>query len=253
MPADTKNETSADATVRPYLPTEIEPRWQRRWEEDGLYVASTDSDAAEVLRAGHVPVHLGRPAHRALVQLRRRRRPRPLQADARLQRPDADGLRRLRAAGRERRHQQRHPPVHLDDGQHRAHGEPVKTMGGMYDWSQELATCLPEYYRWNQWFFLKFYEQGLAYRAKAPVNWCPKDQGVLANEQVIDGRCWRCGTPVIRARPGAVVLPDHRSTPTSCWTSRRSTGPSASRRCSATGSAAPRASSSTSRSTGSRT
>ena len=63
---------------------------------------------------------------------------------------------------------------------------------------QELATCLPEYYKWNQWFFLKFFEQGLAYRAKAPVNWCPKDQGVLANEQVVDGRCWRCDTPVIR-------------------------------------------------------
>ena len=71
-------------------------------------------------------------------------------------------------------------------------------MGGMYDWSKTLATCLPEYYKWNQWFFIKFFEKGLAYRAKAPVNWCPKDQGVLANEQVIDGRCWRCDTPVIR-------------------------------------------------------
>ena len=75
---------------------------------------------AEVLRAGHVPLHLGRPAHRPLVQLRAGRRPRPLQAHARLQRPDADGLRRLRAARRERRHRPGHPSVHLDDGQHRA-------------------------------------------------------------------------------------------------------------------------------------
>jgi leucyl-tRNA synthetase len=74
----------------------------------------------------------------------------------------------------------------------------LKTIGGMYDWSKTLASCLPEYYKWNQWFFIKFFEQGLAYRAEAPVNWCPKDQGVLANEQVKDGRCWRCDTPVIR-------------------------------------------------------
>ena len=114
---------------------------------------------------------------------------------------------------------------------------------------QELATCLPEYYKWNQWFFLKFYEKGLAYRAKAPVNWCPKDQtrpGQRAGRRRPLRALRHAGHP---ARPGAVVLQDHRSTPTSCWTSPRSSGPSGSRRCSATGSAAPRASSSTSRST----
>jgi leucyl-tRNA synthetase len=70
-----------------------------------------------------------------------------------------------------------------------------RTMGGAYDWSKEVATCLPEYYRWNQWLFLQFYKQGLAYRQKAPVNWCP-NHGVLANEQVHNGRCWRCGAAV---------------------------------------------------------
>jgi leucyl-tRNA synthetase len=74
----------------------------------------------------------------------------------------------------------------------------IRLMGTGYDWSREFATCQPEYYRWNQWIFLRMYEDGLAYKREAPVNWCPKDQTVLANEQVEDGRCWRCGTLVER-------------------------------------------------------
>ncbi len=75
--------------------------------------------------------------------------------------------------------------------------EQLKTMGCMYDWDAELMTCVPEYYKWNQWLFLKLYENGLAYRKKAPVNWCPSCQTVLANEQVQnDGTCERCGTNV---------------------------------------------------------
>jgi leucyl-tRNA synthetase len=68
----------------------------------------------------------------------------------------------------------------------------VRLMGTSYDWTREIATYLPEYYRWNQWLFLRLYEAGLAYKREAPVNWCPHDKTVLANEQVIDGRCWRC-------------------------------------------------------------
>ena len=67
----------------------------------------------------------------------------------------------------------------------------MKRLGFAYDWSREVTTCLPDYYRWNQWFFLKFYEMGLAYRKKSRVNWCPKCATVLANEQVVDGCCWR--------------------------------------------------------------
>src|SRR5215211_4574512 len=66
------------------------------------------------------------------------------------------------------------------------------------DWSRELATHTPEYYRWTQWIFLQLFERGLAYRTEAPVQWCPKDATVLANEQVVDGRCERCGTEVIQ-------------------------------------------------------
>ena len=71
-----------------------------------------------------------------------------------------------------------------------------RSWGVSFDWSREFATHEPRYYRWTQWIFLKLYERGLAYRSRAAVNWCPKDQTVLANEQVIDGRCERCGTPV---------------------------------------------------------
>jgi len=67
----------------------------------------------------------------------------------------------------------------------------MNRLGFAYDWSREVTTCLPDYYRWNQWFFLKFYEKGLAYRKKSRVNWCPKCATVLANEQVVDGCCWR--------------------------------------------------------------
>ena len=67
----------------------------------------------------------------------------------------------------------------------------MKRLGFGYDWSREVTTCLPDYYRWNQWFFLKLYEKGLAYRRKSKVNWCPKCATVLANEQVVDGCCWR--------------------------------------------------------------
>jgi len=77
--------------------------------------------------------------------------------------------------------------------------EQLKKMGCMYDWNAELMTCDPEYYKWNQWIFLQMYKRGLAYRKNAPVNWCPNDQTVLANEQVLnDGTCERCGTQVIQ-------------------------------------------------------
>jgi len=74
----------------------------------------------------------------------------------------------------------------------------LKRLGFGYDWGRELATCNPHYYKWEQWFFLKLLEKGLVYKKTAPVNWCPHDMTVLANEQVIDGCCWRCDTQVER-------------------------------------------------------
>ncbi len=72
----------------------------------------------------------------------------------------------------------------------------LKRLGFAYDWNRELATCDPDYYRWEQWFFLKLLKKDLVYKKVLPVNWCPNDKTVLANEQVIDGCCWRCDTPV---------------------------------------------------------
>ena len=72
----------------------------------------------------------------------------------------------------------------------------LQRLGISYDWHRELATCDVEYYKWNQWLFIKMFERGLAYRRKSSVNWCPVDNTVLANEQVVDGRCWRCGSVV---------------------------------------------------------
>jgi leucyl-tRNA synthetase len=74
----------------------------------------------------------------------------------------------------------------------------LQRLGFSYAWEREIATCDPEYYRWNQWFFIQMWKKGLAYRKKAAVNWCPTDRTVLANEQVIDGRCWRCDSEVVQ-------------------------------------------------------
>jgi len=76
--------------------------------------------------------------------------------------------------------------------------EQLKRLGFAYDWGREIATCKPDYYRWEQWLFTRLFKKGMAYKKTAGVNWCPNDQTVLANEQVIDGKCWRCDTEVER-------------------------------------------------------
>ena len=82
----------------------------------------------------------------------------------------------------------------------------LKRLGFGYDWNREIATCDPDYYRWEQWFFLKLLEKDLVYKKTAPVNWCPNDMTVLANEQVIDGCCWRCDTQVERKEISQLFL-----------------------------------------------
>ena len=74
----------------------------------------------------------------------------------------------------------------------------LKNIGAMFDWNHEIKTCLPDYYKWTQWIFCELYKKGLAYRKKAPVNWCPSCNTVLANEQVVDGHCERCESQVIK-------------------------------------------------------
>ena len=139
---------------------------------------------------------------------------------------DAFGL-----PGREQRDQGGRAPARDHGAQHRRHPRSMKRMGWAYDWTRELSTHDPDYYRWQQWQFLRFLEQGLAYRKGAPVKWCPNDQTVLANEQVLaDGTCERCGAARRVTRDGAVVLPDHRLRRRAARRPRRrSTGPSRSR------------------------
>ena len=128
----------------------------------------------------------------------------------------------------------------------------MKRLGFAYDWSREVTTCLPEYYRWNQWFFLKLYEKGLAYRKKSKVNWCPECATVLANEQVVERLLLASRRNAGRAaRTGAVVRAHHQlcrriacAGSTSLRAGRKKCAP-----CSATGSAAAKARWSISRST----
>ena len=119
----------------------------------------------------------------------------------------------------------------------------IKLMGTGYDWTREFATCDPAYYKWNQWFFLRMYERGLAYKREAPVNWCPNDQTVLANEQV--ARRHAAGAAARRSsgatsRSGIFKITDYADRLLAGSTGSTA-GPSASRRCSATGSAAAKA------------
>jgi leucyl-tRNA synthetase len=90
------------------------------------------------------------------------------------------------------------PPAHWTAQNIEYMREQLRRLGFAYDWDRELATCDPDYYRWEQWFFTRLFDKGLAYKKKAEVNWCETDQTVLANEQVVDGCCWRCDNPVER-------------------------------------------------------
>ena len=180
-----------------YNPKEIEQKWQERWERDGLY--RTDLSRSEdkfyfltMLPYTSGDLHVGHWYAMA-----------PSDAAARYRRMrgrnvffpigfDAFGLPAENAAIKQRIH----PHKWTYDNIERMRRQ-LKSMGAMFDWWHEAITADPEYYRWNQWFFLKFYEKGLAYRALAPANWCPGCQTVLANEQVLpDGRCERCGSAV---------------------------------------------------------
>jgi leucyl-tRNA synthetase len=181
-----------------YNPRQIEPKWQKRWEDDRLFEAQVDPSRPKHYALVMFPytsgdLHIGHWYNFA-----------PADAHARFKRMqgfnvlmpfgfDAFGLPAENAAIREGIHPYKWTLDNILEMERQ-----MRTIGGVYDWSKELATCLPEYYKWNQWFFLRFYERGLAYRAKAPVNWCPNDQTVLANEQVVNGRCERCGADVIQ-------------------------------------------------------
>lgn len=180
-----------------YDPQEIEQKWQARWEADHLYEVSEDDPRPKWYFLTMFPytsgdLHIG---HWYTIA--------PSDVQARFKRMqgynvlfpmgfDAFGLPAENAAIDRGIH-----PFQWTMGNIDRMRRQLKGMGAIFDWSREVITCLPDYYKWTQWFFLKLYDAGLAYRAKAPANWCPRCQTVLANEQVVGGGlCERCHTPV---------------------------------------------------------
>ncbi|HHE71264.1 MAG TPA: leucine--tRNA ligase, partial [Chloroflexi bacterium] len=183
-----------------YKPQEIEPKWQQKWEADKLYKAVIDHSRPKFYALTMLPypsgdIHIGHWYAMA-----------PSDARARFKRMqghnvlfpmgfDAFGLPAENAAIKQGIHPKEWTLANIERER-----KQLRSMGAMFDWDREAISCLPGYYRWTEWFFLKFYEMGLAYRKKAPVDYCPSCKTTLAREQVIGEEriCERCGTPVVK-------------------------------------------------------
>jgi leucyl-tRNA synthetase len=179
-----------------YRPTEIEPKWQQRWAEakvaeidvtapgQKLYMLNMFPYPSGDLHVGHGRNYILGDAVYRYFRMQGRAALNPMGWDA-------FGLPAENAAIKNRTHPRPWTLANIERMK-----KQFARWGILYDWSKEIASCEPEYYKWNQWLFLQLYKRGLAYRGTAPVNWCPQDQTVLANEQVVDGRCERCGALV---------------------------------------------------------
>jgi len=174
-----------------YDPQKIEAKWQKRWEDAKLFNAEVDPGrkkyyVLEMLPYPSGDIHMGHVRNYSIGDALARYM---WMKGYNVMHPigwDAFGLPAENAAIKHQRHPSEFTFSYID----RMRGQ-LKRLGVSYDWRREIATCVPEYYRWNQWFFLKMYERGLAYRKKSRVNWCPRCETVLANEQVVNGCCWR--------------------------------------------------------------
>ena len=181
-----------------YIPAELEARVQARWEESDVFKAQEDQGREKFYCLSMFPypsgkLHMGHVRNYTIgdviARYQRMRGKNVLQPMG----WDAFGLPAENAAI-----DNRVPPArwtYENIGYMRGQ---LKRLGFGYDWSRELATCRPDYYRWEQWFFTRLFEKGLVYKKTAVVNWDPVDQTVLANEQVLDGRGWRSGALVER-------------------------------------------------------
>jgi leucyl-tRNA synthetase len=191
--------TAADTADR-YDPRAIQQKWQQRWAATDIFRASDDADDPRPrtyvldmfpypsgdLHMGHAEAYALGDAMARYYTLRGHNVLHPIGWDA-------FGLPAENAAIRNNTH-----PADWTYRNIEVQAASFRQYGVSFDWSRRLQTCDPDYYRWTQWLFLRFYERGLAYRADGYVNWCPVDQTVLANEQVINGKCERCGSEVIR-------------------------------------------------------
>ncbi len=181
-----------------YDPQAIEAKWQKRWADLRLFDAEVNPQrekyyVLEMLPYPSGDIHMGHVRNYSIGDALSRYMS---MKGFNVIHPigwDAFGLPAENAAIKSQRHPSEFTFSYID----RMRGQ-LQRLGVSYDWRREVATCVPEYYRWNQWFFLKMLERGLAYRKKSRVNWCPQCQTVLANEQVVNGCCWRHeDTPVI--------------------------------------------------------
>ncbi|TAK25587.1 MAG: leucine--tRNA ligase [Chloroflexota bacterium] len=178
---------------------EIERKWQARWEADGLYRAVEGGDrpkwyalvmfpypSAAHTHVGHWYNYCPADAHARFMRMRGYNVLMPFGFDA-------FGLPAENFAIKAGTHPFVSTMRNIETMRHQ-----VRSMGASFDWSREVISCHPNYYRWTQWLFLQLYKNGLAYKARAAANWCPGCNTVLANEQVIDGACERCGSVVMR-------------------------------------------------------
>jgi leucyl-tRNA synthetase len=192
----------ADEKELRYDPATIEPKWQQKWAADpSLYAAEPASSGKpkyyvlEMLPYPSGQLHMGHVRNYSIGDALARHM---WMLGYNVLHPmgwDAFGLPAENAALKNNT-----PPREWTLANIAAMKRQMQRLGLGYDWATEVTTCLPEYYRWNQWFFLRMYEKGLVYRKKSKVNWCPECATVLANEQVIDGRCWRHEDTIVEQR-----------------------------------------------------
>jgi leucyl-tRNA synthetase len=183
-----------------YDPQSVELKWQKYWSDRDLFKTDTDSSRKKFYCLEMFPypsgeIHMGHVRNYAIGDVIARYK---RMCGYNVLHPmgwDAFGMPAENAAIKHRIH-----PLEWTNKNIENMKKQLNRMGLSYDWAREVTTCSPEYYTWNQWFFLKMFERGLAYRKYSPVNWCPSCATVLANEQVIDEKCWRCETIVIQKK-----------------------------------------------------
>jgi len=175
-----------------YQPENIEIKWQKRWEENEIYKAKYQQDkkkfyVLEMFPYTSAQIHMGHVRNYTIGDVIARYK---VMNGYNILHPigyDAFGLPAENAAIKQNIHPKDWTYKNIETIRRQ-----LKRIGISYCWEREVITCAPDYYRWNQFFFIQFYKRGLVYRKKSPANWCPSCQTVLANEQVINGRCWRC-------------------------------------------------------------
>lgn len=184
--------------MNPYDPKEIESKWQKEWEKSGIYRAQDSSEKEKYYALIEFPypsgdgLHVGHPRpYIGLDIISRKRRMEGFDVLYPIG-WDAFGLPTENYALKTGKDPRVVTKENTDTFRRQ-----IQFLGISFDWSREINTTDPRYYKWTQWLFLKFLEHGLAYKAKMAINWCPKDKISLANEEVVDGKCERCGTPVV--------------------------------------------------------